>query len=111
MCHVRHGLTGLRALTTSTHALFHVAYTFTAIGARLANLCANCAHYSVKIRSRQHEPGAHEADVGTIEHQAQMTGFDMFPPHLKTMRSGHLKANVMTAAASGDALLRAGGYR
>jgi hypothetical protein len=77
-------------------AIFHVRQRIARIGAVRADICAYAANPAVMFRAREHETRCGRADVRTVTHETEVSGFRMVASRLQTMIHGHLQTDGMT---------------
>jgi len=85
--------------------LFIIGYPLATLGAHLANLGADRAQASVKLRTPQHEVRARLANLRAAKKQPDMGGFDVSAAHFQTMLNC-LQTHAAAVLAILDALLQ-----
>jgi hypothetical protein len=91
-----HRLAFLRAVSTSLHAVVHIADILTAVCTSSANFSASGADNTVQISLAQHEIGRSLAKFGTTQHKPKMFRRCMFAALRQTMRHRRLQTNLLT---------------
>ena len=87
----------------------HAANFLAALGAPLANHGAEGTKLRVQLALAQHEIRAGLADLGAVEHQAEMGRLDVFAAGLQAMGGGHLQARGVASLAALNARLEVRG--
>ena len=100
-----HGPAAFGAGPAGLHAGLHAADCLAALGAPLTNHGAEGAKLRVQLALAQHKIRAGLADLGAVEHQAEMGRLDVFTAHLQAMGGGHLQARGVASLAALDARL------
>jgi hypothetical protein len=100
-----HGAAAFGAGAAGLHAGLHATDVLAAFGAPLTNHGAEGAKLRVQLALAQHEIRTGLADLGAVEHQAQMGRLDVFAADLQAMGGGHLQANGVASLAAFDARL------
>ncbi|WP_186289692.1 hypothetical protein [Methylomonas koyamae] len=94
------------AMLASHNAILHIADLVAFQRTGFANLCANFVQAMQKMRSGQLEICQSLADLGAVQHQSQMFGFDMFPARFQAMVHRSVQTNLVAKAACGNTRLR-----
>lgn len=91
-------------MTAGFDALVHFAEEFAVVGTAAANFRADAAGEVVEVGPGEHEVGAGLADFGTVQHEAEVYGLDMFAAHFEAVIHRRLEAHAMAEEAVLDAL-------
>src|SRR5690348_14657013 len=80
-------------------AVFHAVNLLATLGAGVTHIGADPADLFAKSRTAQHEIGRGLADLGTVHHQPEMAGLDVFAARLQAMVHRFMQAGLMTPIA------------
>lgn len=103
----RHGAAAIRAIAACLGAVFQVGNLRTAIGAGVANFGTQCAELATKGRVAQHKVARRLANLGTVDHQAEMVRLGVFASGGEAMDHGRMQAGFVATPACIDAGLHA----
>lgn len=103
---IAHRFAMFRALPADAHALIHVADLLAAIGTSPAHFSAGSAYCGMQRRFAEHEVHRSLAQLGAIDHQAEMFGLDVFSALLEAVSHCHVQTGFMACPACRDAILQ-----
>ena len=91
----RHLAAALRTCAAGFDAIVHAADLLAVVGTGVADFSAHRTNFLMKSRAAQHEVGRRLANLGAIDHQTKMCGFDIFATCGKAMRHRGMQTGLV----------------